>query len=162
MTRRPHRQGDVIFIPIDEMPKGVKLVERDAQGRIVLARGESTGHAHCVLDDPATLFVKDDLDELADRFLAVERGHIVDAPIYEARETGRTITTSHTERKSHKVSKTRGETCPVREVVQVGTAQAEGVLVTHEEHNTVVLEPGNWAIRPKREYQPERSRLVTD
>lgn len=110
MTRKPHRQGDVIFIPIDEMPKDVKRVERDDRGRIVLAEGESTGHAHCVLDDPATLFVASDLDEMADSFLR---------------------------------------------------AEAE-VLSLHEEHAPVALERGDWIVRQKREYQPERSRFVAD
>lgn len=110
MERRPHRQGDILFIPVDSIPDGVKLVDRDSRGRIVLAEGESTGHAHCVLDDPATLFAPTDLDEMADRFLKVE-----------------------------------GE-----------------AAVVHEEHDTVHLERGDWAVRRKREYQPERPRIIAD
>lgn len=110
MKRQPHRQGDVLFIPIDAIPKGVKAVPRDERGRIVLAEGESTGHAHCVLDDPATLFVADDLNEMADRFLVVE----------------------------------------------------QEVHVVHEEHSTVALESGNWATRRKREYAPERPKIIAD
>jgi hypothetical protein len=47
-------------------------VKRDGRNRIVLAEGEVTGHAHCVLDDAAALFAPADLDEMADRFLRVE------------------------------------------------------------------------------------------
>jgi hypothetical protein len=58
------RQGDVLLIPVDadvgsngEAPK-----ERHAQvrldGRLVLAEGEATGHAHAILDEHARLEVQ--------------------------------------------------------------------------------------------------------
>jgi len=47
------RQGDVLLIPIDSVPKGAKSRKKD-RGRVVLAYGEVTGHAH-VIDDRATL-----------------------------------------------------------------------------------------------------------
>ncbi len=65
------RQGDVLIIPTSKIPKGLERVPRD-NGRVVLAYGEVTGHAHAILDDPATLFRRDDMDEMADRFLHVE------------------------------------------------------------------------------------------
>jgi hypothetical protein len=40
------RQGDVLLVPVTEMPHG-RPVEADA-GRLVLARGEATGHHHSV------------------------------------------------------------------------------------------------------------------
>jgi len=92
------------------MPEGMKAVDRDDRGRIVLAEGESTGHAHCVLDDPAMLFIGEDLDEMADRFLRVEAD----------------------------------------------------VEVVHEEHDTITLPQGDWVIRNKREYAPERPVMVSD
>jgi hypothetical protein len=72
--RVPVRQGDVLIIPIPrgEVPKGLVAVPRDSRGRVILAEGEVTGHAHAILDDAATLFRRSDLDEMADRFLAVE------------------------------------------------------------------------------------------
>jgi hypothetical protein len=110
MNRQPCRQGDVLLIPVDSIPTGVKPAERDNRGRIVLAEGEKTGHAHAILDDPATLFVKDDLDEMADRFLRVE-----------------------------------GE-----------------VDVLHEQHAMITLPEGDWIVRQKKEYAPERPRFVAD
>lgn len=44
--KNQHRQGDVALDPC-KLPKGAKEVRR---GRCVLALGESTGHAHEVLD----------------------------------------------------------------------------------------------------------------
>ena len=40
------RQGDVLLVPVAEMPSG-RTVEADG-GRLVLARGEATGHHHSV------------------------------------------------------------------------------------------------------------------
>ena len=39
------RQGDVLLVPIDAIPAGAVAVPREA-GRVVLAHGEVTGHAH--------------------------------------------------------------------------------------------------------------------
>jgi hypothetical protein len=66
------RQGDVLVAPIDPaaLPAGLVPVPRDGRGRLVLAYGEATGHAHvltgdrvallCAPDDPATLHVRVD------------------------------------------------------------------------------------------------------
>ena len=67
----PIRQGDVLLYPIAELPAGLKKARR-RRGRLVIAEGEVTGHAHCILDDVAELFCPADLDEMADRFLVVQ------------------------------------------------------------------------------------------
>lgn len=41
------RQGDVLLIKVDSLPELTEAVERE-DGRLVLARGEATGHAHVV------------------------------------------------------------------------------------------------------------------
>jgi hypothetical protein len=41
MTRRMARQGDLLFLAIDDLPKGLKLQDDN-----VIVRGEATGHAH--------------------------------------------------------------------------------------------------------------------
>ncbi len=46
------RQGDLLLVPIAELPERVDLVRR---GRLVLAEGEATGHAHVVDDERASL-----------------------------------------------------------------------------------------------------------
>ncbi|HZD08626.1 MAG TPA: hypothetical protein VE176_10275 [Candidatus Limnocylindrales bacterium] len=40
------RQGDVLLVRVDALPKGARDITED--GRIVLAEGEMTGHAHAV------------------------------------------------------------------------------------------------------------------
>ncbi len=42
------RQGDVFLMKVEEMPPGAVLSEENDGGRIVLAYGEVTGHAHAI------------------------------------------------------------------------------------------------------------------
>jgi hypothetical protein len=50
-----YRQGDVLLIPVKAIPKSVEAVKREG-GRVVLAHGEVTGHAHAIKDKRAALF----------------------------------------------------------------------------------------------------------
>ncbi|GAA2295158.1 hypothetical protein GCM10010149_49270 [Nonomuraea roseoviolacea subsp. roseoviolacea] len=45
------RQGDILVVPVAEVPEWVESAPsapRDGRGRLVLALGEATGHAHAV------------------------------------------------------------------------------------------------------------------
>jgi hypothetical protein len=61
---KPSRHGDVVIYPISEeeaqelKAKG-KKAERE-NGRLVLAHGEVTGHAHAVVEPTAMMFDLDD------------------------------------------------------------------------------------------------------
>jgi hypothetical protein len=44
--RKPFRQGDVLFVPVKNIPKGERKIRKDG----VVMYGESTGHAHRVMD----------------------------------------------------------------------------------------------------------------
>lgn len=44
-ARKPVRQGDVLLWPVDEIPAAAKPVPQ-SEGPIILAYGETTGHAH--------------------------------------------------------------------------------------------------------------------
>jgi hypothetical protein len=46
------RQGDLLLVPAHELPEGVRPA---GLGRLVLAEGEATGHAHVVDDERASL-----------------------------------------------------------------------------------------------------------
>ncbi len=50
-----YRQGDVLIIPVKSLPKKLEEVPRE-NGRVVLAHGEVTGHAHAIKDQAAALF----------------------------------------------------------------------------------------------------------
>ena len=61
------RQGDVLLVPAS-LPDGAKKQKRQS-GRLVLAEGEATGHAHAVLDRHVDLLVS--ADEAAELYLLV-------------------------------------------------------------------------------------------
>jgi hypothetical protein len=67
-----YRQGDVLVVPIKESELPAELVPapRDRGGRLVLAYGEATGHAHVATGDGLKLLcLPDDLESM---FLHVE------------------------------------------------------------------------------------------
>lgn len=55
MQKQPYRQGDVLIVPVAKMPAKLEPVARD-NGRVVLAYGEATGHAHAIKNERAALF----------------------------------------------------------------------------------------------------------
>jgi hypothetical protein len=57
------RQGDVLLVPCTTIPKEVIAVPRDA-GRVILAYGEVTGHAHAIVHPDVTLVSREDADGL--------------------------------------------------------------------------------------------------
>lgn len=71
MSTEMYRQGDVLLVRRAERPPGrienYRLVDRDA-GRIVLAYGEETGHAHAIADRNAELIEEREGER---RFLSV-------------------------------------------------------------------------------------------
>lgn len=48
------RQGDVALIAVDSIPDDAVTIERD-RGRVVLAYGEVTGHAHALTEEGITM-----------------------------------------------------------------------------------------------------------
>jgi len=50
--RRMVRQGDVLLLPVELEPGAGELL---ATGRVVLAEGEATGHAHVIADERVEL-----------------------------------------------------------------------------------------------------------
>lgn len=55
---RMYRQGDVLLVGVDTLPTHVSPVARD-DGRIVLAYGEVTGHAHAIWSERVQFFRED-------------------------------------------------------------------------------------------------------
>ena len=85
---RPLRQGDVLLIPAGrKLPGKLTGVDRDA-GRVVLAYGEVTGHAHAIADNRAALYS----DAATDRiFLEITAG-LSGAPAALEHEEHATVT----------------------------------------------------------------------
>jgi len=52
------RQGDVLLIPTTPVEiAGAETAQRDDRGRLVLAEGEATGHAHAIAARRAALYM---------------------------------------------------------------------------------------------------------
>lgn len=64
------RQGDVLICRVDEIPAMAKEQKRD-RGRVVLAYGESTGHAHAFHGSRVTLYADTGSGSGGRRFLRV-------------------------------------------------------------------------------------------
>ncbi len=94
-----YRQGDVLLVAINSIPANARTEVARDNGRIVLAYGEVTGHAHAIHDTEAVLLAAPDTE---DRFLRI--------------------------------------------------MDASGVELTHEEHATIALPPGDYLVRRQREY----------
>ena len=53
------RQGDVLVVPCKEIPAGLATVQPEA-GRLILARGEATGHHHSIAFRQRVAMFRDD------------------------------------------------------------------------------------------------------
>jgi len=58
------QQGDVLLQQVERLPAGV--IRSPRQGKLVLARGENTGHSHAIESEKASLWLltKDGVTEL--------------------------------------------------------------------------------------------------
>jgi hypothetical protein len=146
-----YRQGDILLKQVKDLPDGLKEVPRD-RGRIILAEGEVTNHFHAI-EDVEALFLAENLEEIEGRFLKVEAETEHEVPVFEDRPTGKVVSQAEWDKaalEGHGDELEVGE--PITERVQVGTATIKGAALVHPEHDTIVLEPGNYEVVRQREY----------
>ena len=74
ISPRHYRQGDVLIVPCARVDSEVRPVEREG-GRIVLAHGEVTGHAHAIASVDACLPID---SKTLDRYLDVKAPVVLD------------------------------------------------------------------------------------
>lgn len=58
MKKQIYRQGDVLIVRINALPKGLYKVNRE-NGRVILAHSEVTGHAHALVENHVDLYSQD-------------------------------------------------------------------------------------------------------
>ncbi len=84
MSRRSiiYRQGDVVMRAVDRIPANTTRIDRE-DGRIVLAHGEATGHAHSITapEEEATFLSADERGRFLRLVADVEVTHEEHAPI---------------------------------------------------------------------------------
>lgn len=69
------RQGDVLIRQVATIPAAAKPEKR--KGRIVLAYGETTGHAHAIAERGVKAYTMEDAGAAVRRFLEVAKGATV-------------------------------------------------------------------------------------
>lgn len=72
-----YRQGDVLIVPVKSIPKDAK----PETGRVILAHGEATGHAHEIKTRGAKLF-----ESAGRRFLTLTKTSILEHQEHSAIE----------------------------------------------------------------------------
>ena len=95
------RQGDVALVQVAALPAGCTEVPHD-EGRIVLAYGEVTGHAHAIADHRPALRA----EELADAAIAraKTKARLLRAPNGQRYlEVTETVTLRHEEHTAHAI-----------------------------------------------------------
>jgi hypothetical protein len=154
-VKAPLRQGDILLVPVEEVPDGLSKVPRE-KGRIVLAEGEETGHLHAIeAPNKAAEFLATDLDSLEGRFLVVNG------------EGAQSIDAWKCENWEGKVCWVPVET-PQERVEQasltiIGRETVTGVALRHDEHIAFVVTPGAHEVRRQREYSEAGGiRVVAD
>ncbi len=140
------RQGDVLLIRSNSGLKAASPVARE-NGRVILAHGEVTVHAHAISANSATL--------VAD---GPQRQMLVDekAGWHEAWQIRNTIT-GHIGYipKRMKPEQYTG-------VESLGATLIQGVEVEHEEHYPFIVPNGDWDVVIQSEYTPAAIRNVAD
>lgn len=132
------RQGDVLLKPVSALPSNCTAVPLD-KGRIVLAYGEVTGHAHAIADhrrmthDAAVRVGAREGEQHAEAVAA----EIADAAITRAR-----LWRAPTGERFLEVS--------------------EPVTISHEEHTSHTIPPGIYQVPTQVEYTPAELRRVAD
>lgn len=95
------RQGDVLLTPVAALPAGCVEVPND-RGRIVLAYGEVTGHAHAIADHRQAFVPSARAVELADA--AIARAKLWSAPNGQRYlQVTEPVTLSHEEHTAHTI-----------------------------------------------------------
>lgn len=129
----PHlRQGDVLLLPVPKLPDGCTEVPHD-RGRIVLAYGEVTGHAHAIADHR----------QAADLRPEQRAAEVADAAIARASSAA----------KARLLVAPNGQ-----RYLEV----REPVTLTHEEHTAHTIPPGIYQLPVQTEYSPAELRRVAD
>lgn len=129
-----YRQGDVLFIKIDELPP---LTYKE-KGDNVILKGEVTGHVHR-LEGNAKILEK--AEEIANTFF--------NSP--SMTWDGNTLT-AHMDTFAAE---------PKSQVIGYAVVDSPAEL-THEEHKPITIPAGIYQIRRQREYDEEQIRFVED
>lgn len=160
-----YRQGDVLIIALPMPHLATKMAPAPLEdGRVVLAHGEATGHAHAISPVITTDYVQTSVDNLEARLSSTDLDPLTAAVLRKQAEELHQFVD---------VLRAAGIEEHHQRAVLYGTnpdgdrfldVQSEpGVLLDHEEHGLTPIPYGQHVIRIQREYEPaEGSIRVAD
>jgi hypothetical protein len=153
-------QGDVLMFPVAELPANLVPVARD-NGRIVLAYGEHTGHAHAIHAPECEMLV-DPNRSAADivlnvRFLRVMGGLVAINPASIDYNDDGTCDVTTESGLPFRLTRLQAHG------MEIGKEKVfAGVAVQHEEHYREVIAPGTHRVQQQREHSPAEIVRVAD
>lgn len=152
-----YRQGDVIIQRLDSLPQDLKPVAADG-GRVVLAHGEVTGHAHCFAATEAEKFT----DGSGREFFDV-KGQPLDFTLPLVRRWKNQVMVKHPA-----LGVIEFAECDVRVNEDQVAVVGDFALLRHDEHTAHGIPAGPYkgagmqgTVR-QREYSPKAIRRVAD
>lgn len=152
------RQGDVALTAVSSIPSDAKAVVRDG-GRVVLAYGEVTGHAHAIHGKGATL-----LESPQGRYLKVDaKATATLKPVAEI-TSDKFVQIMDASGLTIKFDKQDDRLAGILAAIKEKTSiTVPGEILQHEEHDAVIPLPGNYKLPQQVEYvAPEIVRQVAD
>jgi hypothetical protein len=138
MNREQIRQGDVFLSPIPRVARKDFMPVKPENGRVILARGEATGHNHSMASDSTALMERD-----GQTVLIVHEDRLRFYPpqmMVKSQLTGKNPVT----------------------LAQAILSGAVGELLIHQEHTADVVGIGDWIVVIQRTYLPDAIRSVMD
>jgi hypothetical protein len=156
-------QGDVFLLRVNKVPDTAKLAPRDSRGRVVIAHGEVTGHAHAFGPDQKVQMLIDDHNGVLTQYFKVGATYPANVPIHgevlEEDDDTNSVLLDTAEYGQLKVSKAYfEELSPGIWDPKTGWSKQD-----HEEHSPHAVPEGLYSRKPQREYQPGAvPRIVAD
>jgi hypothetical protein len=146
-----YRQGDVLLQRVDSLPEKLVTIARE-QGRVILAHGEVTGHAHAITEVGTDLLQASN----GEQFVRV-CGRPIKSRLKVLRSWRGQVLVQHPK---FGVMQFAIDDITVRD----GTAEIDGefALLKHDEHATQAVPAGTYRNIRQREYSPEEIRRVAD
>lgn len=146
-----YRQGDVLIQRVGLLPEKLVTIARE-QGRVILAHGEVTGHAHAITDAGTDLLQADN----GEQFVRVA-GRKIRSRLKILRAWRGQVLVQHPK---FGVMQFAVDDVTVRD----GVAEIDGefALLKHDEHTAQAVPAGNYQNIRQREYSPEEIRRVAD
>lgn len=157
-TTLMNRQGDILIVPVNEIPTDAVKVDRDA-GRAILAYGEVTGHAHAFKDADVVTFRDPKLNELFFQVTGSHAGKFEGELIERNDARGYFLANAKIDGPARRVKFLTSHATIEDGVIETN---APFSLLEHDEHDAHAYKSGTYKVDRQREYHPQAIRNVAD